>query len=119
MPSKAATSSAGVIRGILRNPADLQQFKVRCSVWAHSFRWVPPPHHTTCHSVCGLQPQVAVERAVVYDKCAGLSGADKEACQLDKALVNVAAIFAQQVEGRVSTEVDPRAAFDSSATRHA
>jgi transaldolase len=61
-------------------------------------------------------PQVAVERAVVYDKCAGLSGADKEACQLDKALVNVAAIFAQQVEGRVSTEVDPRAAFDTGAT---
>jgi hypothetical protein len=29
MPNKAATSSAGVIRGILRNPADLQRFKVQ------------------------------------------------------------------------------------------
>lgn len=85
MPNKAATSSAGVIRGILRNPADLQRFKV------------------------------AVERAVVYDKCSGLSGAAKQACQLDKALVNVASIFAQQVEGRVSTEIDPRAAFDTGA----
>lgn len=28
VPNKAATSSAGVIRGVLRNPADLQQFKV-------------------------------------------------------------------------------------------
>lgn len=61
-------------------------------------------------------PQVAVERAVVYDKCSGLSGAAKQACQLDKALVNVASIFAQQVEGRVSTEIDPRAAFDTGAS---
>lgn len=85
VPNKAATSSAGVIRGVLRNPADLQQFKI------------------------------AVERAVVYDKCQGLSGAAKQACQLDKALVNVASIFAQQVEGRVSTEIDPRTAFDTDA----
>jgi transaldolase len=85
IPNKAATSSAGVIRGILRNPADLQQFKT------------------------------AVERALVYDKCAALGGDAKAACQLDKALVNVAAIFAQQVEGRVSTEVDPRTAFDTDA----
>jgi len=54
-----------------------------------------------------------VERALVYDKCARLSGDAKAACQLDKALVNVAAIFAGQVEGRVSTEVDPRTAFDT------
>lgn len=52
---------------------------------------------------------------MVYDKCSGLSGPAKEACQLDKALVNVASIFAQQVEGRVSTEIDPRTAFDTGA----
>lgn len=63
----------------------------------------------------GTQLQIAVERAVVYDKCQGLSGGAKEACQLDKALVNVASIFAQQVEGRVSTEIDPRTAFDTGA----
>ena len=59
--------------------------------------------------------QTAVERALVYDKCAGLASAERAACQLDKALVNVAALFASQVDGRVSTEVDPRTAFDTGA----
>jgi hypothetical protein len=40
-----------------------------------------------------------------YDKCSALSGPAKVACQLDKALVNVGTLFAQQIEGRVSTEV--------------
>jgi len=85
VPMKAGTSSCGVLRGILNNPADLLQYKT------------------------------AVERALVYDKCANLFGAEKAACQLDKALVNVASLFASQVEGRVSTEVDARTAFDTEA----
>ncbi len=59
--------------------------------------------------------QTAIERARVYDKCAAKTGGAKLACQLDKALVNVGALFASQVEGngRVSTEVDPRLAHDT------
>lgn len=131
VPNKAATSSAGVIRGVLRNPADLQRFKVRAHVqrarcagaqrhvqYIHG--QVPKFAHPNNAGWClnTMSPpalQIAVERAVVYDKCSGLSGPAKEACQLDKALVNVASIFAQQVEGRVSTEIDPRTAFDTGA----
>jgi transaldolase len=35
------------------------------------------------------------------------------ALQVDKALVNVGAMFLETVKGRVSTEVDPRIAFDT------
>jgi len=51
---------------------------------------------------------MAIEHGIQYDKCQ--TDSDKLACILDKALANVGAIFAEQVEGRVSTEVDPRAA---------
>lgn len=36
--------------------------------------------------------------------------------QVDKALVNVGSMFLETVTGRVSTEVDPRIAFDAGAT---
>lgn len=85
LPKKAGTSSCGVLRGILQSPVGLQQFKT------------------------------AVERALVYDRCAGLEGDARADCQLDKALVNVAALFAGEVQGRVSTEVDPRTAFNRDA----
>ena len=54
---------------------------------------------------------MAIEHGIQYDKCQAES--DKLACILDKALANVGAIFAGQVEGRVSTEVDPRVAYDT------
>ena len=48
-----------------------------------------------------------------YDKCAALeAGNARLACELDKALANVGTLFAQQVQGRVSTEVDPRLAYN-------
>jgi transaldolase len=59
--------------------------------------------------------QTAIERAVVYSKCASLSGDAKAACVFDKALVNVGALFAERVSGRVSTEVDSRCAHDAAA----
>lgn len=56
--------------------------------------------------------QMAIEHGIQYDKCQTES-AGKLACILDKATANVGAIFAGQVEGRVSTEVDPREAYDT------
>ncbi|GMH35833.1 hypothetical protein BSKO_03701 [Bryopsis sp. KO-2023] len=49
----------------------------------------------------------AVENAKTFDK-------DPER-QLSKALANVGALFAEKVEGRVATEVDPRLARDTDA----
>ena len=62
-----------------------------------------------------MRSQTAIERARVYDKCAAKTSDAKLACQLDKALVNVGAFFANEVEGngRVSTEIDPRLAHDT------
>lgn len=83
---KAATVSSAVLNGLLQAPATLIEFKQ------------------------------AVERAVSYDKCAVFTDVmDKRACQFDKALANVGALFAKQVEGRISTEVDPRVANDTGA----
>ena len=58
---------------------------------------------------------MAIEHGIQYDKCQ-LDSETKLACQLDKALANVGSIFAGQVEGRVSTEVDPRHAYDTGNT---
>eukprot|EP00887_Chlorella_sp_A99_P006023 scaffold27.g6023.t1 len=44
----------------------------------------------------------AIEQARFYDKC-----------EVDKALVNVGALLLENISGRVSTEVDPRVAFDT------
>lgn len=83
---KAATVSSGVLNGLLRAPGSLVEFKQ------------------------------AVERAVLYDKCnLEIANISKKACQMDKALANVGALLAERVEGRVSTEVDPRCAFDEDA----
>ena len=49
--------------------------------------------------------QAAIERALTYDKCLRLEGQDRLACFLDRATINVGAMFAKQVQGRVSTEV--------------
>lgn len=53
--------------------------------------------------------QFAVEQARYYDKAAK-AATPEEATRLrvDKALVNVGALFLDNVSGRVSTEVDPR-----------
>lgn len=56
--------------------------------------------------------QMAIEHGIQYDKCHLETGSNL-ACMLDKALANVGSIFAEQVEGRVSTEVDPRHAYDT------
>ena len=55
---------------------------------------------------------MAIEHGIQYDKCQ-TEASSKLACILDKALANVGALFAEQVEGRVSTEVDPREAYDT------
>ena len=60
---------------------------------------------------------MAIEHGIQYDKCQ-LESANKLACILDKALANVGTIFAEQVEGRVSTEVDPRDAYDTGHSVH-
>lgn len=78
---RAATVSSSVLYGILRSPGALREL------------------------------ELAIQRAIHYDRCSTLAGADKIACQVDKALANVGSLFANQVEGRVSTEVDPRYAF--------
>ncbi len=62
------------------------------------------------------QLQLAIERALTYEKCLlELEDMAKRACQYDKALANVGALFSQQVDGRVSTEVDPDVAYDTDA----
>lgn len=77
----AATVSCALLRGITNNP-----------------------------SVANRPYENAIATAVNFDQCSTLSGSDKLACQLDKALTNVGAIFAGEVSGRVCTEVDPRLA---------
>lgn len=60
--------------------------------------------------------QNAVMHAMAYPKCAAAPHpAQKLSCQLDKALVNVGALLAEQVSGRVCTEIDPRLAGDKGA----
>ncbi len=53
LPNKAGTSSCGVLRGILSNPADLQQLKVRPSTGG-SQPPEPPEHARTLrlYQVC-------------------------------------------------------------------
>lgn len=63
---------------------------------------------------CGLCPQAAIESALAYGKCL-VDAKNKFSCFLDKALVNVGADLSRVVPGRVSTEVDPRLAYDSAA----
>jgi transaldolase len=70
----------------------------------------PPPSDPT-----SPPHQTAIERAVSYNKCASLTGDARKACVFDKALVNVGALFAAKVGGRVSTEVDSRCARDAGA----
>jgi len=53
--------------------------------------------------------------AQAYDKSKELEGSARLACQLDKAMTNIGSILAGRVEGRVSTEVDPRIANDTDA----
>lgn len=64
----------------------------------------------------GLKPYLtAVENSLSYDRCRALAGAARADCQLEKALANVGAMLAPQVEGRVATELDARLAGDSAA----
>lgn len=53
--------------------------------------------------------------AAAYDKSKSLQGIDRTACQIDKAMTNIGSVLADRVEGRVSTEVDPRVAYDTDA----
>ena len=80
---KAATSSRSVLAGIMANPASFARYKF------------------------------SVDQARFYDACAALPPAERTACQVDKALANVGALMLENVSGRVSTEVDPRAANDA------
>lgn len=50
---------------------------------------------------------------MTYDKCLAASHpSQKLACQMDKALCNVGAMLANDVSGKVCTEIDPRLADD-------
>lgn len=49
--------------------------------------------------------QIAIENAINFDVCQAKTGAAKLACEMDKATVNIGALFSKQVEGRISTEV--------------
>ena len=57
--------------------------------------WAPSLHIVLAHDIYCANVLVR----------SGLPGNKKLACQLDKATVNVGAMFSQQVPGRVSTEV--------------
>lgn len=57
----------------------------------------------------------AIEQARYYGKDATPAGGDRMALQVDKALANVGALMLEGVAGRVSAEVDPRLAGDTSA----
>jgi len=59
-----------------------------------------------------LRYKFAIEQARYYDGCKNES--DKVGCQIEKALANVGALFIENISGKVSTEVDPRAANDAS-----
>jgi len=82
---KAATVTPSFILGVLKSTYGQEQFKS------------------------------AVAGAVAYDKCKAYEGDQRVNCQLDKAMVNVGSILAAKVEGRVSTEVDPRISNDTDA----
>ncbi len=53
----------------------------------------------------GGSSNLPAQRATFYSGCT----------QVDKAMVNVGALLAEQVSGRVSTEIDPRLAHDTGA----
>ncbi|GJP33932.1 hypothetical protein CLOM_g11250 [Closterium sp. NIES-68] len=57
----------------------------------------------------------AIKSALAYGKCMVAAEDDKLSCFLDKALVNVGKELSLDVSGRVSTEVDPRIAHNTSA----
>jgi len=82
---KAATVNASFILGVLKSPYGQAEFKS------------------------------AVAGALAYEKCRIEVKDQRIACQLDKALVNVGSILAGTVEGRVSTEVDPRLSNEKDA----
>lgn len=81
--SKAATSSRGVIAGIMANPTGTGRYKF------------------------------AIEQARYYKKDSGISGPELTALQVDKALVNVGGLMLESISGRVSTEIDARLAHDT------
>ena len=65
--------------------------------------------HSLCDS-CRVPQQIAIENAMYYDAChanTADNGVGKLACEIDKATVNIGAMFSKQVEGKVSTEVKP------------
>ncbi|KAK7855596.1 uncharacterized protein LOC112020340 isoform X2 [Quercus suber] len=85
------------------------------------FERFPPTAATVSSSlllgICSLPDTVfrnAVEMALADSTCYGLQNADlRLSCFVNKALVNVGGDLAKLVPGRVSTEVDPRLAYDT------
>ncbi|KAM3734905.1 hypothetical protein ACB098_10G049200 [Castanea mollissima] len=85
------------------------------------FERFPPTAATVSSSlllgICSLPDTVfrnAVEMALADSTCYGLENADlRLSCFVNKALVNVGGDLAKLVPGRVSTEVDPRLAYDT------
>ena len=80
----------------------------------HTIQWI---HLLDCYLNKRYQKfhilQNAILTAMNYDRCRALPPAERAQCHLNKALVNVGAMFAQEVEGRVCTQVDVRAAGSS------
>ena len=86
--AKAATSSRSVLAGIMANPAGFGRYKF------------------------------AIEQARYFKDQSISDPADHTALQVDKALVNVAALMLENISGRVSVEVDPRKVHDVDALKH-
>ena len=78
--------------------------KIQCTVHLGA-GWGP-----ACHPCISALPNLPA--CLPADSPARLP-AVSTALQVDKALVNVGAMFHETVKGRVSTEVDPRIAFDT------
>lgn len=73
---------------------------------------VDQPSGTRGKGSCCAPVQNAIKTSLNYDKCLATTGDARLSCQLDKALTNVGALLATEVEGRVCTEIDPRLAND-------
>lgn len=114
--AKAATVSSLVLGWVLSNEQlGMRPYQVSCSAICLCDPPVcPSPWLWPDWFLLLLSPQNAISASLNYSRCLALSGNDRLACQLDKAMANVGAMLAAEVEGRVCTEVDPRLCNDSS-----
>jgi hypothetical protein len=81
-------------------------------------RGLGTPEATSTIASASIQhAQNAITAGLNSDRCKKLDGDARTNCQIDKAMVNVGAQFAEQVKGRICTEVDPRLSANTGARR--